>query len=83
MAFAVLDDPAEIRTLGVGCAAAAGRIGAIVGPATAGALLSIALAENHIVTLCCVPIGIIILLLIMSHREQTIRNARAGRQARI
>lgn len=65
--LAVLAYPPALRTTGVGCAAAAGRFGAIVGPATGGALLSLGFASQRIVLLSCLPIFLIVALLAMSH----------------
>lgn len=65
--LAVLAYPPRLRTTGVGCAAAAGRIGAIVGPATGGALLSLGFAAQQIVLISCLPIFVTIALLVISH----------------
>lgn len=66
--LAVLAYPERLRTAGVGCAAAAGRVGAIIGPGAGGALLSIGLNAQQIVTLCCVPIILVVGLLVVSRR---------------
>jgi AAHS family 4-hydroxybenzoate transporter-like MFS transporter len=55
-ALAVKLYPAAMRTTGVGCAAAAGRIGSIVGPAIGGMLLSLQMPSSQIVLTACVPI---------------------------
>jgi MFS transporter, AAHS family, 4-hydroxybenzoate transporter len=55
--------PAHLRTTGVGCAAAAGRIGSIVGPGLGGAVISLGWSTQEIVLMAVVPsvVGIAIL----------------------
>lgn len=55
-ALAVTLYPAAARTTGVGCAAAVGRIGSILGPAVGGLLLSIEKPAKEIVLTACIPI---------------------------
>jgi MFS transporter, AAHS family, 4-hydroxybenzoate transporter len=69
-ALAVLTYPDSLRTTGVGYAAAAGRFGAIIGPATGGALLSLGLPAAQIITLFCAPIVLVVVLLIVSARRE-------------
>ena len=68
--LAVVTYPSALRTAGVGYASAAGRIGAIVGPAAGGLLLSFGLQAKHIVLLACVPIALVILLLAIFDKKQ-------------
>jgi AAHS family 4-hydroxybenzoate transporter-like MFS transporter len=56
IALAVKLYPAAMRTTGVGCAAAAGRIGSILGPAIGGMLLSLQMPSSQIVLTACLPI---------------------------
>jgi AAHS family 4-hydroxybenzoate transporter-like MFS transporter len=45
----------EIRATGIGCAAAVGRIGGILGPALAGALLYLEWPVHEVILTACVP----------------------------
>ena len=56
IALAVKLYPDAMRTTGVGYAAAAGRIGSIVGPAIGGMLLSLQIPSSQIVLTACFPI---------------------------
>lgn len=56
LTLAVSIYPADTRTTGVGWAAALGRIGSIVGPGVAGALLALALSAQTIVLMTAVPV---------------------------
>ncbi|MFM0734770.1 MFS transporter [Paraburkholderia sediminicola] len=77
-ALAVLLYPSHLRTTGVGCAAAAGRIGAIVGPATGGALFSLGFTAQQIVLTSCLPCFVIIALLTAS-KIHSARASEAGK----
>lgn len=66
LAMAVSLYPDGTRTTGVGWAAALGRIGSIIGPATAGLLLALALPGRDIILLTTLPVlvaGVCALLL--------------------
>ncbi|MFF9453138.1 MFS transporter [Streptomyces flaveolus] len=56
LTLAVAMYPPATRTAGVGWAAALGRVGSIVGPATAGILLALSLPGDDIVLLTAVPV---------------------------
>ncbi|KAA0941171.1 MFS transporter [Streptomyces apricus] len=56
LTLAVAMYPAATRTAGVGWAAALGRVGSIVGPATAGVLLALSLPGDDIVLLTAIPV---------------------------
>lgn len=45
----------ELRATGIGCSAAVGRIGAILGPALAGALLYLNWPVQHVILTACAP----------------------------
>jgi AAHS family 4-hydroxybenzoate transporter-like MFS transporter len=62
-ALAVLLYPPELRAAGIGCAAAAGRVGSIVGPGVGGAMLSLGWPAHAIVLTAVVPIAAAILAL--------------------
>ncbi|MFM0097903.1 MFS transporter [Paraburkholderia nemoris] len=64
--LAVMAYPPALRPTGVGCAAAAGRVGAVVGPAIGGILLTLGFSPQRIVLLSCLPIFLIIALLAIS-----------------
>lgn len=64
--LAVIAYPPALRPTGVGCAAAAGRVGAIVGPAIGGTLLTLGFSPQQIVLFSCLPIFLIIALLAIS-----------------
>ncbi|CAE6887938.1 MFS transporter [Paraburkholderia domus] len=64
--LAVMAYPPALRTTGVGCAAAAGRVGAVVGPAIGGILLTLGFAPQRIVLVSCLPIFLIVGLLAIS-----------------
>lgn len=57
IALAVKLYPTATRTSGVGYAAAAGRIGSILGPAIGGMLLSLQMPPGQILLTACVPIA--------------------------
>ncbi|MBO0877990.1 MAG: MFS transporter [Pseudonocardia sp.] len=61
LALAVALYPIGARTTGIGWAAALGRIGSIVGPAVAGALLALALSGQHIILLTAIPVAVAII----------------------
>ncbi|MFD8566691.1 MFS transporter [Streptomyces sp. NPDC059639] len=56
LTLAVAMYPPATRTAGVGWAAALGRVGSIVGPATAGILLALSLPGDDIVLLTAIPV---------------------------
>ncbi|MGC0386827.1 MFS transporter [Streptomyces sp. SAI-129] len=56
LTLAVAMYPPATRTAGVGWAAALGRVGSIVGPATAGVLLALSLPGDDIVLLTAIPV---------------------------
>ncbi|MFJ3027074.1 MFS transporter [Streptomyces tendae] len=56
LTLAVAMYPSATRTAGVGWAAALGRVGSIVGPATAGILLALSLPGDDIVLLTAIPV---------------------------
>jgi AAHS family 4-hydroxybenzoate transporter-like MFS transporter len=62
-ALAVSLYPTEIRTTGVGWAAAMGRVGSIVGPAVGGALLALQWPARDIVQTACLPVLVAIAML--------------------
>lgn len=53
------------RTVGVGWAAAAGRIGSIVGPALGGVLLGMHAPASSIIMLTVIPVGLSIIVLLL------------------
>ncbi|MES2263684.1 MAG: MFS transporter [Pseudomonadota bacterium] len=55
-ALAVTLYPGPARTTGIGCAAALGRIGSILGPAAGGLLLSLGKPAREIVLTACIPV---------------------------
>jgi AAHS family 4-hydroxybenzoate transporter-like MFS transporter len=57
-ALAVSLYPAAVRTTGVACAAALGRVGSIVGPAVGGGLLALGMSSRNILLLSAVPVAI-------------------------
>lgn len=57
LTLAVAMYPPATRTAGVGWAAALGRVGSIVGPAAAGALLALSLPGDDIVLLTAIPVA--------------------------
>jgi AAHS family 4-hydroxybenzoate transporter-like MFS transporter len=67
--LAILAYPERLRTAGVGFAAAAGRVGAIVGPGLGGALLSMNIPAQRIITLCCIPIVLVVVFLESARRS--------------
>ncbi|WP_244306224.1 MFS transporter [Paraburkholderia lacunae] len=67
--LAVMAYPPALRPTGVGCAAAAGRVGAVVGPAIGGILLTLGFSPQRIVLLSCLPIFLIVGLLVTSQAE--------------
>jgi AAHS family 4-hydroxybenzoate transporter-like MFS transporter len=64
--LAVMAYPPALRPTGVGCAAAAGRVGAVVGPAIGGILLTLGFSPQRIMLFNCLPIFLIIVLLAIS-----------------
>jgi AAHS family 4-hydroxybenzoate transporter-like MFS transporter len=62
-ALAVAAYPPELRTTGVGWAAAVGRIGSILGPGVGGALLSLDWPMRSVMLTAIVPIGVALLAL--------------------
>lgn len=54
-AAAVALYPAELRATGIGCSSAMGRLGGILGPALAGALLYLEWPVRHVILTACVP----------------------------
>ncbi|RKF34438.1 hypothetical protein BCY88_38220 [Paraburkholderia fungorum] len=64
--LAVTAYPSALRPYGVGCAAAAGRVGAVIGPAIGGILLTLGFSPQRIVLFSCLPIFLIIVLLAIS-----------------
>lgn len=73
-ALAVSLYPGASRATGVGCAAAAGRIGSIVGPAVGGGLLALNVSSQGAMLAACVPIlvaAITAVLIYYRHRRQS------------
>lgn len=68
--LAVMAYPPALRPTGVGCAAAAGRVGAVVGPVIGGILLTLGFSPQRIVLFSCLPIFLIIALLAISQIYQ-------------
>lgn len=64
--------PDGARTTGVGCAAALGRIGSIVGPGAAGILMAAALSSQNIVLLAAIPVlGALICAVVITSRSSS------------
>lgn len=62
--------PDGARTTGVGCAAAMGRIGSIVGPGAAGILMAAAPSSQSIVLLAAIPVlGAVICAVVIANRS--------------
>ena len=70
-ALAVALYPPQVRTTGVGWAAAAGRIGSVFGPAIGGAVVYLAWTPQQIVLTAVVPAGLALLLLGVLSRQAT------------
>jgi AAHS family 4-hydroxybenzoate transporter-like MFS transporter len=65
-ALAVAIYPSDLRTTGVGCSSALGRVGSIVGPALGGLMLTLGLPEREIVLWACLPVlGTIAILMLL------------------
>jgi AAHS family 4-hydroxybenzoate transporter-like MFS transporter len=65
-ALAVAMYPSELRTSGVGCSSALGRVGSIIGPALGGLMLTLGLPAREIVLWACLPVlGAIAILLVL------------------
>ncbi|MFB7089142.1 MFS transporter [Streptomyces sp. NPDC056296] len=58
LTMAVAVYPAGARTTGVGMATALGRIGTIVGPAVAGALIAQGMGASNVIVLAAVPVAL-------------------------
>jgi MFS transporter, AAHS family, 4-hydroxybenzoate transporter len=62
----------DLRTTGVGCSSALGRVGSIAGPAVGGLMLSLGLPAREIVLSACLPVLVAIgILALLSRREKT------------
>jgi len=67
-ALAVAIYPSELRTTGVGCSSAFGRVGSIVGPALGGLMLTLDLPAREIVLWACLPVLAAIAILVVLRR---------------
>jgi len=63
IALAVTLYPAAARTTGIGCSAAVGRIGSILGPAVGGLLLALDRPPRDIVLTACIPVLMAVLII--------------------
>jgi MFS transporter, AAHS family, 4-hydroxybenzoate transporter len=63
IALAVTLYPVSGRATGIGCSAAVGRIGSILGPAVGGLLLALGKPPRDIVLTACIPILIAVLMI--------------------
>lgn len=63
IALAVTLYPTAARTTGIGCSAAAGRIGAILGPAAGGLLLALGSSTKNIILTACIPVLIAVMII--------------------
>lgn len=63
IALAVTLYPASGRATGIGCSAAVGRIGSILGPAAGGLLLSLGKPPREIVLTACIPVLMAVLII--------------------
>jgi MFS transporter, AAHS family, 4-hydroxybenzoate transporter len=62
----------DLRTTGVGCSSALGRVGSIAGPAVGGLMLSFGLPAREIVLSACLPVLVAIgMLALLRLREKT------------
>jgi len=68
--LAVLCYPRGLRTIGLGSAAAVGRLGSVVGPALGGALMADGIAPRMIMLAACVPVLLVILILAASWKAE-------------
>jgi len=69
-ALAVSIYPSDLRTTGVGCSSALGRVGSIVGPGIGGLMLALGLPAREIVLSACLPVlGAIVILALLSRRN--------------
>jgi len=63
----------DLRTTGVGCSSALGRVGSIAGPAVGGLMLSLGLPAREIVLSACLPVlAAIGILALLSRRQKTV-----------
>ncbi|MFI0820746.1 MFS transporter [Streptomyces sp. NPDC021098] len=74
-ALAVALYPTAVRTTGVACAAALGRVGSIVGPAAGGGLLALGIPSRRILLLSAVPVALgAVLVFAFVVRARTVAN---------
>lgn len=69
----------ELRATGIGCAAAIGRVGSIIGPALAGALLYLNWPVQQVILTACIPSSLAALAMfaLATTRRSTARDAAA------
>ena len=69
-AIAVSIYPSDLRTTGVGCSSALGRVGSIVGPGIGGLMLALGLPAREILQSACLPVLVAIgILALLSRRS--------------
>ncbi len=68
-ALAVSIYESELRTTGVGCSSALGRVGSIVGPGIGGLMLALSLPAREIVQSACLPVLVAIGILALLSRR--------------
>jgi AAHS family 4-hydroxybenzoate transporter-like MFS transporter len=68
-ALAVAIYPSALRTTGVGCSSALGRVGSIVGPGLGGLMLTLGLPAREIVLWACLPVLVAIAILLVLRRH--------------
>lgn len=66
-ALAVSFYPPRLRTTGIGCAAAAGRVGSIVGPALGGAVIALEWTSQQVVLAAAIPSVAALAILLATH----------------
>lgn len=66
-ALAVSFYPPHLRTTGIGCAAAAGRVGSIIGPALGGVVIALEWAPQQIVLAAAIPSISALAILVATH----------------
>jgi AAHS family 4-hydroxybenzoate transporter-like MFS transporter len=68
-ALAVSIYPSDLRTTGVGCSSALGRLGSIVGPGLGGLMLALGWPAREIVQTACLPVLVAIAILALLSRR--------------
>ncbi len=78
LTMAVAAYPEGARTTGVGWAAAAGRMGSIVGPGIAGILISLSVSASSILLLATIPVLLaVVCSAVLARREKTRSSAKS------